>query len=330
MLKFIFFLSIACLFFFNCSDGVGKSPKNTSMSLISSFPNEKDDFFFQYPNQFSYSENQIVVNDQPASKAYIIDLNDLKVKGIGRNGRGPGEFSNPLSVFNNGKNLYVNDAGNFRFHHYFKDSLVSTTNYSKSIHEFIVYNENYITYIDDPSFQSQNSLFTVFDKQGEVVKEFGEELSLFEKANRSINKPILKLFENNLYVLFRYYPILRIYDLENYKLKSEIDLNDIKYNYKELVPNNYSAESFNDPSGGISNRYLFKSLDVDKNQISISIHAKKLIIDEYSFDFEFIDRLIYSEVEDNYYTFDHFYNNGKYYVLNRNGFSQISTFETNE
>lgn len=319
--------SLVCLVYMvSCNGGELKS-SNETFEFIESFPQSNQDYFFQYPTQVYGDANYLYINDQPASVVHVINKKGEKVIGLGREGRGPGELLRPFNVYAVNGFVYINDTGNYRIQKFKGDSLVGIINIDKMVSNFAVHKQDIISFVNNYTPGETDSLFYVYNEDGEIVRKFGKELDLFESANRAINEVLLKSDGTKLYVLFNYYPILRIYDLSNYQLEREIDLTHFTEDYKKRVEGNYEPSAVNDPSGGTSTRFLFRSLDVSEEGYSMGVHADHLIVDFLSFDELTFKRKEFKEVEEDYYNFGHEMIDNKVYVVERNPEPRISVYQ---
>ena len=89
----------------------------------------------------------------------------------------------------------------------------------------------------------------------------------------------IEIYDNHLYVLFKYYPILRIYTLEG-DLVRTIHFDD--QGYENRVPGNYEWDALKDKGGGkYPFTFLFNALEVNDKGIFIGLYDEEILIDHY-------------------------------------------------
>lgn len=324
----LFVIVIIGVFYFQIDS---KEKATIHLKFKKSFPDKKAGFFFQYPNMFSKDEaGNFFINDQPRSHIIKVDSAGEFIKFIGNKGRGPGEFNRQSRFTYGNHKIYVWDQGNLRLQVVndngeflnsipFNNILSSLTYHNNKIYSFTLNR-------DLTNFQKEG-LISVFDTLGNKLQEFGDYLNIIDNMAPEASKPILKFYDNKLYVLFHFYPILQVYNEEGKLLET---LNLEKESYKSSVPQNYDSKSFSTP-GVSGTKYLFRAMDVNEEGIFLGLHRPHLVIDKYDFDGNYKIRYEYDDVQDNYYLFDFIAEKEKndrlkFTVLNRNKLSTITVY----
>lgn len=274
------------------------------------FPSINDEYFFVYPTCFQFDEeNNIYVLDFRQNQILKIDSSGNLIQRIGSAGAAPGQFKGASKFQYAQKKLFVLDVQNGRFQilskegNYLKSFAIYDVHYSFVIPE----NSNYMftTILNDNAtkYTFPLKLLTKLDFEGELQEGFGE--YLFDNSitkHTSIN--LLKIFNNKIYVLFRLYPILHVYDL-NGNLLNSVELTG--RNYKERISNNYDFSNLKVNQHIYPTRYLFNCYDVTKNGIYLGIYdTDSLIIDKYTTDFNYEYSIVnkYSDKDTDFYLMD--------------------------
>ena len=296
--------------------------------LLYSFPKESDEVLLGRPTKMSFDEHgNIFINDYHLSSILKYTRQGELITTIGRSGKGPGEFTNQSKFSYDDGKLYVVDQSNRRLQILNQDGKYLSAFITPQIPSAITIFKNQIfTNLLMRANTPESKLITVFDMDGKVIKKFGEYLRFVKNFPFVGSTCILKIYDSQLYVLFRYYPILRIYSLDG-QLKQHIELK--KNDYAKLVPGNYKWENFTKKNQmAFSFRFLFQAFDVNENGIFIGLYNEDIIIDHYNFKAEFIQRFKRIHKEEKYYLFDFKVtqeNNStfKFFILNREGIPKM-------
>jgi hypothetical protein len=254
-----------------------------SLKLVNEFPSATQDSYITYINNISCDANgNIFITDWRSSTIHIFNMKGKPSGTVHRPGRGPGEFFYPnYSLFHQNL-LHIYDTGNRR--------IVITDLEGKEINSFIfernvptsftIADGNYFMlpyYARIPATASSDlSLIHVYDESGVKLYEFGSLPKMVENMLPIAAQARITAVDDQLFVLFTYYPILRVYSL-----KGELELEYLfdKQRYEHLIPQNYQSRSFSEQGANI--RYLFRGLTVDESGIYILHHNNPLRIDHF-------------------------------------------------
>lgn len=192
-------------------------PKNAiELELKFSFPSddlENMEIFFNAPRHIGHdSSGNIYVTDQREHRILKFDSSGNFLQKFGQIGQGPGDLSLPHIFFITKDDiLIVGETGNMRFQFFDKQGrYLKSFKIFKGYQSWIENNKGYIFTL--PTLRkNSNHLIEVLSQEGEVLSSFGKPLSF--KYDRSINNyaQISINQKGELFVAFRFYPIVRKY-----------------------------------------------------------------------------------------------------------------------
>jgi len=298
------------------------------LNLLFSFPKENNDTtFIAYPTEMLIDEEQsIYICDNWGNKIIKFSENGNLLKIIGCKGQGPGEFLFPSSLCTDNKgNFFVIDVNNRRIQLFDKQwNYLSSFKMIKLPHDIVHYKDE-IFGITISDLEAKKHLISVYSEKGRLLREFGEYLDFSYNLTSMASKALIKFFDNKLYVLFQYYPFLKIYGL-NGELVQTIEFN--KLNYKELLANNYNFAKFKKGLRVYPFKFLFRAFDVTEVGIFVGLYGEDIVIDRYDFNGKFIQRFKRTHKEEKFYLFDFrvFKANEsefKFYILNKEGIPKV-------
>jgi hypothetical protein len=144
---------------------------------------EKEALYKPWKIQQNPKTGEIVVFDVGNNCLYVFDSKGKFVRKIGRYGQGPGEFTDfeDFGIDSSG-DIFVLDSRNFRLSVFSYDGKLK---YSFSIRDRMSFTSMYIT--NDNiliNLPSRGFYFTIFNKKGEIIKDFGE-IEKFGKTGSS-------------------------------------------------------------------------------------------------------------------------------------------------
>ena len=187
--------------------------------------------------------NYVYVADQGLSSIHQYTLDGDYIKSIGRNGKGPGEFSGNMNVYSKGDSLLVTDFTNLTVSLFHADGeLLNTFNLEERhasefqfFNEFLVAGHSYsfplgIDYKDE-------DLLYIYDQDGNIRSSFGEFLSFEEEVPSIMQKNFSVVSNGQLHLVFMFYPVYHIYDQDGTLVKS--------YQLDQLIPNLSSKKNRN-------------------------------------------------------------------------------------
>ena len=277
---------------------------DVELEYIASIPNSNDNVFLANPVGFSFSANQVFVSDQKSSIIYVFDYNGNYISQFGGAGSGPGEFLMPGSINYYDEKLFINDIANGRlvifdiekdhFEYFFPNQIPR---------EIVVTDQNiFMNHLLSSSQLNTNELDLLYsyDWEMNLITSFGEHLNFMENMPTRASTVHLEKYGSYLYVLFNYYPFLRVYDFDG-QLVKEYDLTE---RYKRLIPENYQTSAFADPSV-LNLNNLFNGLDVSDEGLFLYVVEKKgHVIDYFDHEGNFQQRLRPNITSESYFIRD--------------------------
>lgn len=298
MAKIILLLLLFINLLYSQDDQVSK------ITRINEFPSLSDTMFLAQPTQIQLDkEKNVYAIDFKQNCIFVFDSTGKFINKIGEKGSAPGEFDAP-SEFNyvNGK-LFVYDPQNGRF-----QILDKHGNYHTSFKVFQMLNSFVVSPSSENIFAVLNSdvntflpfnpgLMSIINKDGEITKGFGDYLFSEKKLTTLLSSSLMRFYDEKLYVLFEYYPILNIYDT-NGELIRQIELGGNENDYLKRIELNYKWDKLQKNQSYYSARILFTSFEVTKKGIYAGLIDDNLIIDHYSHKGEFIKRYIKQYIDD--------------------------------
>lgn len=177
-------------------------------------------------------QEHLFVSDQLVSKIFHYDINGDFVKTIGREGRGPGEFTHQREIEVYNDRLFVQDMGLLRFHIFdFNGEVIDLrADTSAKYSSFTVNDSLIIGHIPDHPLKQegleQDSLIIIHDYDGNTIGEFGSFMNVTEGIPAIMSWPAITIYKDQVHVAFKYFPIYHIYDLHG-TLISETKLNEM-------------------------------------------------------------------------------------------------------
>ena len=302
-----------------------KKNQTFNLTTIRSFPDEnKDTSYIAYPSQMITDDDwNIYICDHMGNTIHKFDKKGVFIKDIGREGQGPGELIRPYSICYGDNKIFATDVSNMRLQTFDKSGIyLSSFRFINSPYN-ILYSKENIYAVIITRLENRKNLISVFNSNGRKINEFGEYLTLAPKLTHNASKAKMCLYNKEIYLLFRYYPIMRVYHI-NGKLEKEIKFDEI--DYRKLTPQNYHWSKF---QGKLDNkqareypfRFLYNGFVVNENGIFLGLYHDDIIIDQYNFFGKFMRRFTKHHKAEPYYMFDFLVNcqqnnHFKFYVLN--------------
>ncbi len=318
-----------------CSSQSKKEITTHELTKITSFPDTSANIFLDNPINMAFSDSHLFISDQMASTVFQFRHSGKYQRRIGGEGGGPREFNlNREAHFKNGK-LFINDMGNSRI------SILNTATNQM---------ETYLIKIPPSYFAvSQTKLFSVksirpedvqhldslklvelYDHKANHLKSFGSYLDFVEDMKPDGSSCQLSIYNNELYVHFTAYPILRKYSLTG-EQQDSLNLNQPPLNYKDRIAINYTAEAYEEGERNL--KTLFETFEVNKSGIfNVLWDDQYIIIDHFNHEGNFIRRYKRKTSSDKYYiddlkVFPKSNGNLKFYILNlEDDFPKVDVF----
>jgi len=253
--------------------------RSTELEFDFSFPILSEEVHLINPVSFTFSKDYIFVSDQQASTIYQFDYQGKFFNKIGEKGSGPGEFLIPGHIKYYEDNLFVNDIGNGRFTTINLISNQVESYFPKLIPlEFdLLDNKIFMTHFIKGQKENieQLPLIWNYDFELNLNNTMGNYLSdIVDNVTPDASESYLIAHNDHLYVLFTYYPILKIYSTDNGELIHSIDFD--KY-YRKMIQQNYQEITFADPSY-INLRTLFSAFDTNEAGLFFCVFNENAII----------------------------------------------------
>jgi hypothetical protein len=280
-----------------CNNNASLEEESIYLELLQKTPNETSDFFFQNPINFDLDQDQnIYVSDQSASQILKFNQRLKFLKYIGNPGRGPGELNSQRSLVFESDSLFVDNGLNVQIYDRNGNDLrlFSTFGIERFvINENIIYANKYNVNPRSVENFDEKNLIKKLDMNGNVITEFCKVLDIvpsdFHMHRFMASGMWMEIYDNKLFVLFKYYPILRVFDLEDNTLIKEIQFekinSDLRYKYR--VSQNYETDTFKRPNV-MGTTYLFKEIEVNEKGIFVGIFDESFKVDQFNFDGDFL------------------------------------------
>ena len=289
----LFTMALFC--FAGLASGQSKDNTEVELDLLYSFPNEQvDEVLLAQPTRMAIVDSLIFIMDYGLNAVLKYDLNGRLLQMMDNRGEGPGEFWGAFALACTNDKLYLVDSGNARLQMYDLDFAylgsfkIMSHGFDIPVHEGLIYNQDLSELA--AALTDEKGMIAVLNEQGRVVKRFGDYLDLtpnYELA-KPVNKSWMDLYKGRLYVLSKYYPILRVYALDG-TLEQTIEFE--SRGYKKRVRGNYDWSRLVKGTTSLPTRYLFRAIDVNERGIFVGLYSEDLIIDHYDQEGNFIRRL---------------------------------------
>jgi hypothetical protein len=268
--------------------------QTVKLRVEKSFPNANDQTILAGPTDLDIDESgNIYVCDFILCSILKFSPSGKFLASIGKAGQGPGEFTqlSQFSYDNKGK-IYINDQAQRRIQwmttegRYLGEFKVVNIPGALTVHQGKIYAINLNDHLHW-SFEKQkpNDLIWVLDEKGKRISAFGDHLdfddnlSLPDNLSPSVSKALIEIFNDQVYLVFIYYPILRIYTLEG-ELQNTIRFNGM--NYEKRFPGNYKWEKLQRKQEKLPFKFLFRAFDVNALGIFIALYNPEgLMIDQF-------------------------------------------------
>jgi len=303
----IIIIITASILFFGCSQDnePNNKPEITELTFKTSFPVAgKQEWYLAIPVSMKIDDNNnFFICDVSQNKILHINQKGTLIKKFGRVGRGPGDLFNPIALYYKNDTIYVSEG----IPHWIKwfDTKGNYINGFKVLYvakSICMVNDKIYTSILPRDETGVTNMIFVYNKKGELINKFGEFLDFVPNLSNIISRSLLLNHNNKLYVLFAYYPVLRVYSPEG-ELLRELTLN--KSEYRKKFPDRYKWENFKKRKDSIASSPsgLFSSYFIADNYIFIQLHNDNLI-DQYDFSGNLVRRFIIPDVTEGYLHWD--------------------------
>lgn len=239
-------------------------------------PRDSESLYMSEPRRAVPCGSAFFVSDYQSNSIHKIGLAEQSSHSRAAKGSGPGEYLYPLEVACNGTTLAVTDPGNKRIHFLDLD-LKHRDQFS-----LLGVSMSGMAYVGEKIFfvntgHSSDSLITVIDDEGKKLVEFGLPVpSVSAGAPPAMNEGVLRVFDDQLYYLSLYYPVLRVYSLDGALLQSYA-LRDLA-DYSDRTGGNEDIDSLTRTPGSIPARYVFRGLALSKENVFLGVFEQGLLM----------------------------------------------------
>lgn len=201
-------------------------PKNaTELIFQYSFPDEKlaeqEIFLWASTDIAMNNQRQIYVLDQRSKHIFEFDQAGSYLRTIGRGGQGPGEMAVPLCVCSSDEFIYVIDNGSRNIQRYTSDGNFIESKKTAKSYSDVVWDPSGFIYAAPIFGPPEQCLVDVLDAKGEYIKSIIKPNDTVLSLPRQI--PVVSCLgfdgKRNLYVAFRYHPLVIKSDTEGAKVE---------------------------------------------------------------------------------------------------------------
>jgi hypothetical protein len=276
---------------------VAYAPANVSAqatgSLVPEFelPRDWAPTYLAEPRRLAFCRGAFFVTDFGAKSLHKIGVGEVESLSFVSDGQGPGEFLWTVDVACDDSTVVATDPGNMRIH-FFDPDLNHLSQFSAlgMRASGIALDGNRLFIVDAGA--GRDSLITVYDRSGQMVREFGRplEATLPEHGlGNSAQVGVLRIYDGELYYLSLRYPVLRVYGLDG-RLRRKFDFGAVE-DYVERSKPNRDYKNLTGTSGTVAYRYLFRSLAITRRALYVGVYEKdKIFVDEWSHAGSFVQR----------------------------------------
>jgi hypothetical protein len=285
-----------------CVQILAQNGQTVELRVEKSFPNVDDEVLLAGPTDLDTDESgNIYICDFTLSTILKFSPTGEFLASIGKAGQGPGEFTQPSQFDYENSKIYINDQANRRIQlmttdgGYISDFKVFSIPDAFTVHQGRIFSVHADPYLS--SELGQDKLIWILNEKGKRLSAFGSYLDFADNLSPHINFSLIKVFNDSIYILFVYYPILRVYSLEG-KLQQTIHFDGM--NYAERVPENYEWEKFHRGNRVLPFKFLFRAFDVNKLGFFVGLYNPDgLIIDQFDHHGNFMKRFTKEKKEKN-------------------------------
>lgn len=283
---FLLFLTTQLI---SCTPNENQTSERQNLSHIQSFGSIPVDGFIGRASSISSDLNKyLYVADMAGAKIHKYDLDGGFERSFGKKGRGPGEFSGNISVNvdSHADTILVHDFSNYTVS-FFEESGEFLTSFSineRHNAEFQFANNLLVTGHTLPPFVTtfgDEKLLHIFDKNGNFIQKFGNFIEFEEEIPAIMQKFFHDIYNDQIHLVFLYFPIYRIYDLKG-NLLAEHKLDSLT---NTDVQKNQEAKTFkNLPKTGTADvRGAFGGIQVVNERVFIPVQNDDYLqIDEFN------------------------------------------------
>lgn len=326
---------IVLILFTGCTKEVDVPEENNLIPVLT-FANGDDDFVVNPTKIVSDRNNYLFINDVIPAQIKKFSLEGELLSVIGSVGQGPDQYLSPVTLEVFDGRVFVEDRGNLRIKIHSQDGDIEHIfNHQYPIAELTVH-ENAIFAFSTSHFINPNTdgrdLITVFDFEGNVTNTFGDYIDVVDELPSGMSWPMMKIENDLLHVVFRYFPIYRVYSLDG-ELLREFDLMPF---FDPEMRGNYRSGAYSDPTSPNA-QTAFGAFDIIGNEIYLSRVGERIQIEKYLInDDEIILDHTYifdPGTDDSVFSIGFFYdeNSHSFYALEyRNDMFQITKYEIDE
>ena len=332
-MKKILFCFLLCLsiFYLQANNAICQTTDDSICKLehLFSFPDDEKSVYIAHPSFMVMDEDSnLVISDNMGCQILKFSLSGKLLKAFGRQGQGPGDLLYPNSICCGDNKIFVTEAGNSRIQIFDTNGSYISMFKVISAPRSMAFHKGKLYAINLSFYNTKEPLIAVYNSHGQILKKFGQLLKFKDNLHPYASNALLKIFNDRLYVLFKYYPLLRIYD-PNGKLLKVYNFENM--NYESRVPGNYNWKKLKAGNRALSIKFLFTAFDVNRKGIFLALLDNDIIIDYYDHDGNFKSRYKAIHKVEPYYVFDFcvkLQRNmiSKFYILNSTDVPKVDVF----
>ncbi len=217
------------LFFVSCNEKKSKQIESNELKFITSFPPIESEIYFDNPMSLAVGNNRIFVSDQLLSTIFVFDYKGNFIKKMGRVGRGPKEFIRQALIDYYKEKLFVMDQGNRRLSiwylrkdsvdvHYFRDTFIW---FEVGDNRIYAYNSNEVISKNEDNYDEEY-VIQAYDWELNKIEKFGLYINDKGKLIPMKSAVALEIYKSTLYVLHKFYPILKKFTLDGDIISTKI------------------------------------------------------------------------------------------------------------
>lgn len=258
-----------------------KPQTNGNLVLIESFNSIDDQVYFAYHNYITDTGESLIITDNNDPKVVEVSYDGRFIRTFGNIGKGPCEFTMVTNPVYKDDKLFVYALGNAKVIVYNKSGECVK---EIPIQDFIwqmTTDGNFIYAFS--TRENDENLVRMYNMYGEFIKSFGnvletEDLKLNYFEQNLNNLPKMTIYDDKVWLLHLYYPVLKIYSLHG-ELLNYYALNEF-FDYQERLKNTDVTIGKSNSSGAI---FIYRSLTVNDQGVYLEVHDDHLVVDYFNY-----------------------------------------------
>ncbi len=306
------------------------------------FPLPDEDILLAHPvSMTADGRDTLYISDHFLSQILVFSAKGAFLRAFGDKGQGPGEFVSPLGVVYSDGTIYINDQANRRIQwlstkgHYIGSLKIRDIPRAFTVHKnklYVLNLNSQLHWSDEP--QKKDDLVHVFDEKGRTLLSFGNHLDFYfefhDLLTPDISTAYIKVFDEKIYLLFKYFPFLRVYSKTG-KLLDEFTF--AMSDYQRRIKTHYDLSRFKRKVELLPFKVFIAGLEVNRHGVFVGIEDKeRIIVDHYTHDGHFVTRYSFDMRQRSFRMRDFLVldaaenENVLLYVLNNGDFPQVEVY----